>query len=810
MSEAKDTQNKDTGDAAKSKKLTLGKGTLSLGKGAGVKTAAPGTVAVEVRRSRRSTAASSNDTVTKAGSSTQRELEEKARILKEAQNGGEKRKTLPKRVMNLDNKKKPETHSAKDDAAAQETAEKQAELQQALAQDGAPSGKKFDDSKDALSFRERMKKAEENRDRKKKTSLDDNRRPARMTVNQALNRDYDRDRGPSLAAQKRAREKARLAAKGPIETVKQVRTVIVPETITVGELANRMTEPAKDVIKSLMKLGVMATSAQSIDADTAELLIEEFGHTIKRVTDADVEIGLEGVEDSEADLQPRPPVVTIMGHVDHGKTSLLDAFRETDVVAGEAGGITQHIGAYKVTMPSCNQITFLDTPGHAAFTEMRARGANVTDIVIIVVSAEDSIMPQTVEAISHAKAAGVPIIIAVNKIDLPAANPQKVKQDLLQHEIVVEEMGGDIQCIEVSAKQKTNLDKLEEAILLQSEMLELKANPDREAHGFVIESKVEKGRGSVSTVLVQKGTLSIGHIFVAGAEYGRVRALINDKGKNVKEALPGDPVEVLGFNGTPAAGDVFNVVKDEARAREVAEYRQKKNKDAAAAKAVKGRTTMDDILLLREEGEKTTLPVIIKADVHGSIEAITGSLAKMEEDNEGIAVQVLHSGVGGVTETDVTLAGSAGALIIGFNVRAGTQARQLAESENVRVQYYNIIYNVIDDVKAILSGMLEPVEREEYIGQAKIQEVFNITKVGKVAGCMVEVGFVKRGSKVRLLRDDVVIHEGMLKTLKRFKDEVPEVKEGTECGMAFESYDDIKAGDVIECFDLIEEQREVT
>jgi translation initiation factor IF-2 len=570
-----------------------------------------------------------------------------------------------------------------------------------------------------------------------------------------------------------------------------------------------MAEPAKEVIKSLMKLGVMATSAQSIDADTAELVIEEFGHKIKRVTEGDVEIGVEGIQDKAEDLKPRPPVVTIMGHVDHGKTSLLDAFRQTDVVAGEAGGITQHIGAYKVTMPSGNEITFLDTPGHAAFTEMRARGANVTDIVVIVVSAEDSIMPQTIEAISHAKAAEVPIIIAVNKIDLPTANPMKVKQDLLQHEIVVEEMGGEIQCVEVSAKQKLNLDKLEEAILLQSEILELKANPDREAHGYVVESKVEKGRGSVATVLIDRGTLKIGHIFVAGAEYGKVRALINDKGKNVKEAIPGDPVEVLGLNGTPQAGDAFNVVENEQKAREIAEYRQRQIKKAEAALAVKGRTTVDDLLLIRNEGEKTTLSVILKADVHGSVEAIASSLAKMEQENEGIAVKILHSGVGGITESDVTLARSTGAFIVGFNVRANNQARELAQQEKVRVQYYNVIYNVIDDVKAILTGMLDPVEREEYIGQAKIQEVFNITKVGKVAGCIVEMGFVKRGSKVRLLRDDVVIHEGMLKTLKRHKDEVKEVKEGTECGMAFENYDDIKAGDVIECFDLIEEQREV-
>jgi translation initiation factor IF-2 len=440
---------------------------------------------------------------------------------------------------------------------------------------------------------------------------------------------------------------------------------------------------------------------------------------------------------------------------------------------------------------------------------MRARGANVTDVVIIIVSAVDSIMPQTVEAISHAKAAGVPIIIAVNKIDLPDANPAKVKQDLLQYEVVLEEHGGDVQCVEISAKKRIGLDKLEEAILLQTEMMELQANPNREAHGFIIETKVETGRGSVATVLIQKGTLKIGNIFVAGAEFGKVRAIIDDKGRNLSQAGPGQPVEVLGINGTPQAGDPFNVVKEESRAREIAEYRKSKMKDAAAALAIKGRATMDDILLIQLEGEKATLPVIIKGDVHGSIEAIIASMRKLEEDNQGIAVKVLFSGVGGITESDVTLAHASGALIIGFNVRANPQARDLAARNKVRVQYYNVIYNVIEDTKAILTGMLEPVQREDYIGQAVVKEVFNITKVGKIAGCMVEVGFVKRGSKVRLLRDDVVIHEGMLKTLKRFKDEVPEVKEGTECGMAFEKYEDLKAGDIIECFDIIAVKREV-
>jgi translation initiation factor IF-2 len=638
------------------------------------------------------------------------------------------------------------------------------------------------------------------------------RRGGRLTVSQALTEDFvDRgQRGKSLAAQRRAREKARLAALGPKEVQKILREVVLPEFITVQELSNRMAEPGGEVIKALMKMGVMATINETIDADTAELIIGEFGHKIKRVTDADVEIGMLGVDDTDTDLQPRPPVVTIMGHVDHGKTSLLDALRSTNVVSGEAGGITQHIGAYQVTLPSGAKITFLDTPGHAAFTEMRARGANVTDIVVIVVSAEDSIMPQTVESISHARAAKVPIIIAINKIDMPSANPAKVKQDLLQHEVVVEEMGGDVQVVEVSAKKKINLDKLEEAILLQAEVLELKANPNREAHGFVVESKLEKGRGSVATVLIQKGTLKVGDIFVAGKESGRVRAILNDLGQNADKATPGQPVEVLGFGGTPDAGDTFTVVADENKAREIADYRQRKKREMQAAKAVKGRATMEDLLLIKEEGEKTTLPVIIKGDVHGSVEAIAGALQKMVDENQGIAVQVLHSGVGGITESDVTLARASGGIIIGFNVRANTQARDLAQRDGVQIRYYNIIYNVIDDAKAILTGMLSPTIREEYIGQAQVKQVFNITKVGKIAGCMVTEGWVKRGAKVRLLRDNVVIHEGTLKTLKRFQDEVKEVKEGTECGMAFQDYDDLKEGDIIECYQIVEEARSVT
>ncbi len=659
-----------------------------------------------------------------------------------------------------------------------------------------------EDSK--LSYRERIKRNQANT----KPGGDKRRGSGKITVTQALNEEYNREKSMSLAAQKRAREKARLSAQEQKEPAKKVvRAVVVPETITVQELANRMSERSADIVKSLMKMGVMATINQVIDADTAELVVDEFGHKISRVTEADVEIGIEGIEDDEGTLESRPPVVTIMGHVDHGKTSLLDAMRQANVVAGEAGGITQHIGAYQIKSSTGQKITFLDTPGHAAFSEMRARGANVTDIVILVVAANDSIMPQTIEAINHAKAAGVPLIVAINKIDLPDAESYKVKQDLLQHEVIVEELSGDVQCVEISAKKRLNLDTLEEAILLQSELLDLKANPNREAVAVVVESKQEQGRGSVATVLIEKGTLHIGDIFVAGTEWGRVRAILDDKGARIKEAVPGQPVEILGLNGTPDSGEKMVVVKDEARAREIQDYRVHKRRENANLVS-SGKTGFEALLAKSlEDGSKTILPVLIKGDVHGSVEAIIGSLDKISDDNPDVDVKVLHNGVGGITESDITLAKASNALIIGFNVRANAQARDMAQRDGVDMRYFNVIYNIVDDVKALLSGMLAPHIREEYLGQAEIREVFNITKVGKVAGCMVSTGTVKRGSKVRLLRDDVVIHEGTLKTLKRFKDEVKEVREGMECGMAFENYDDIKANDVIECYDVTEEVR---
>jgi translation initiation factor IF-2 len=623
------------------------------------------------------------------------------------------------------------------------------------------------------------------------------RRAGKISVTQALS-DEDEIRVRSLAAVKRAREKERLRllAAGPAPKI--VRDVVIPEAITVQDLANRMAERGSDVIKALMKMGVMATINQTIDADTAELVVTEFGHRIKRVTEADVEIGLGGEADTETDLVPRAPVVTVMGHVDHGKTSLLDALRETDVVKHEAGGITQHIGAYQVELKSGRHITFLDTPGHEAFTAMRARGASVTDIVVLVVAADDGIQPQTIEAISHAKAAHVPMIVAINKMDKPDANPEKIRRDLLQHDVALEGMGGDVLAVEVSATKKTNLDRLEEAILLQAEVLDLKANPNRAAQGVIVEAKLERGRGPVATILVQKGTLHVGDIFVAGGEWGKVRALLDDKGRQVNNAGPSTPVEVLGLNGTPLAGDDFLVVDSEARAREVTAFRQRRSRDARAAAGARG--TLEQMFSKISEGTAKELGVVVKTDVQGSLEAITGALTKLATNE--VAVRVLHGAVGGITEGDVVLAKASGGIIVGFNVRANPQAREAARRDGVEIRYYSIIYDLIDEIKAALSGMLAPTLKEKFLGNAEIREVFDISKIGKVAGCMVTEGEVRRGAKVRLLRDNVVIHTGTLKTLRRFKDEVREVQQGYECGMAFENYQDIRQGDVIECFDV--------
>jgi translation initiation factor IF-2 len=635
---------------------------------------------------------------------------------------------------------------------------------------------------------------------------DQRRRSGKLTISSALSGGGGEERQRSLASVKRKREKEKLQQQqARAEGKKIVRDVVVPETITVQELANRMAERGVDVIRELMKMGVMATVNQIIDADTAELIVEEFGHNLQRVSESDVETGLSGDDDDDTDLVKRPPVVTVMGHVDHGKTSLLDSLRTTDVASGEAGGITQHIGAYQVNLESGAKITFVDTPGHAAFTDMRARGAKVTDIVILVVAADDSVMPQTIEAIHHAKAAEVPIIVAINKCDKPDSDPNKVRTELLQHEIVVEEMGGDVLAVEVSAKARTGLDKLEEAILLQAELLDLKSNPHRAAEGVIVEAKMEQGRGSVATALVQRGTLRRGDIFVAGSEWGRVRALIDDHGQHIEEAIPGMPVEILGLNGTPDAGDEVIVVGDEARAREVTEYRQRKKRDLRSAAASRG--TLEQMFEKIKEGEAQNLPVVIKADVHGSLEAITAALNKMGTDE--VKAQVLHGAVGGINESDIILARASGGFIIGFNVRANTQARELAKRDGVDIRYYSIIYDAIDDMRNALSGMLAPTLKEEFLGYAQVREVFSVSKVGKVAGCMVTDGLVKRGSKVRLLRDDVVIHEGELSQLKRFKDDAKEVKEGTECGMSFANYDDIKEGDIVECFDVIEVARQL-
>jgi translation initiation factor IF-2 len=705
-----------------------------------------------------------------------------------------------------------EKRKAEEDArkATEELAKKRAEQEAAKRLDAKPA----DGVAPAEPARRRLQNEEEEESAAKKVGgklvpakapvpkkAEGERRRGKLTVTRALEGDDERTR--SVAAYRRHLQRVNKGHQAQPAGPAGPRDITIPETITVSDLANRMARRTVDVIKVLMKNGMMATPNDVIDADTAELVATEYGHVVKRVAESDVLEGLTGATDDTALMTPRPPVVTVMGHVDHGKTSLLDALRKTDVVAGEAGGITQHIGAYQVNLKSGQKITFLDTPGHAAFTAMRARGAQVTDLVILVVAADDGVMPQTVEAISHAKAAKVPIIVAVNKIDKGDANPTRVKTELLQHEIQVEDLGGEVQVVEVSATKGINLDKLEEAILLQAEILDLKANADRPAEGAVIEAKLDKGRGPVATVLVQRGTLKVGDIVVAGAEWGRVRLLQNDRGETVKSAGPSTPVEVLGLSAPPEAGDEMVVVESEARAREVAEYRARKRREQRQASS--SRQTLDQLLKTRETGEKKLLPLVLKADVQGSAEAIQGALSKLETDEVG--VQFLQAGVGGITESDIILAHASGAGVIGFNVRANNQARDRAKREGVEIRYYNIIYNVVDDVKAALSGMLTPETREKFLGNAEILEVFTITKVGKVAGCKVTEGVARRAAKVRLIRDNVVIHEGELSTLKRFKDEVREVQAGQECGMAFTNYQDMQKGDIIECFEVETIQR---
>jgi translation initiation factor IF-2 len=628
----------------------------------------------------------------------------------------------------------------------------------------------------------------------------DRRRTGRIDVQAAIEGEDEKVR--SLASVRRQRERERRQAELDrlrSDQVKVVRDVILPEQITVQELANRMAARGPEVIKALMKLGIMATITQTLDADTAELVVQEFGHRARRVSESDVEIGLEGLADTDTDLIVRPPVVTIMGHVDHGKTSLLDALRSTDVAAGEAGGITQHIGAYQVNLSTGDRITFIDTPGHEAFTAMRARGASVTDIVVLVVAADDGVMPQTIEAIRHAKAANAPLIVAINKMDKPDANPARVRQELLSHDVVVEEMGGETQDVPVSALKRTGLDRLEEAILLQAEILDLRSNPNRAAEGSVIESRLDRGRGPVGTMLVQRGTLRQGDIVVAGSEWGRVRAMLDDKGRPMSEAGPSTPVELLGLSGAPSAGEPFVVVENEGRAREITEFRERRQRDKAAGAAVGARGTLDQMLARIQAGEQKEVAVLIKADVQGSAEAIQATVLKLA--HEEVKVRVLLAGVGQITESDIQLAKASGAVIVAFNVRATSQARELAQRESVDIRYFSIIYEVSDDIEKLVRGKVAPKAREKFLGYAEVRKVFNITKTGKVAGCMITDGLVKRGSGVRVLRDNVVIHTGELSQLKRFKDDVREVARGYECGLSFANFHDLQEGDVIECFE---------
>lgn len=747
-----------------------------------------------------------------ASNLSKNELEARTRALEEAK----ARESVDREKAEADNKRRAEEDEKRAETKAEETKKKaedderlaaeRAEAERiaaadasavaAQAEEGAiskPTTREEPKQKELKPF-ERKKPEEPAKPSRAKG--DDDRRKTKLTLTNALDEDRGK-RGPSLAALKRRQEKAKRAAQqsGPREKVS--REVQLPETITIQELANRMSERSVDVIKHLMQEGQMMKPGDIIDADTAELIASEFGHTVRRVSDSDIEDGIFDAPDDTGDLESRPPVVTIMGHVDHGKTSLLDALRSANVVSGEAGGITQHIGAYQVEHDG-QLISFIDTPGHEAFTSMRARGAQITDIAILVVAADDSVMPQTIESINHAKAAEVPIIVAINKMDRPGADANKVKTELLQHEVFVEDMGGDVLAVEVSALKGTNLDKLLEAITLQSELLDLKANPDRPGEGSVIEAKLDKGRGPVATVLINRGTLNVGDIIIAGDEWGKVRAIVNDKGEQLKQATPSMPVEVLGLNGAPSAGDRIGVVENEARAREISEYRQRLSREKAVARAAGSRGSLEQMMTQLQTTELSEAALVLKADVQGSAEAIQQALEKMNTDE--VAARIVHSGVGAITESDVALAVASNAPILAFNVRANKQARDAAEAEGIEIRYYSIIYDLVDDMKSVMSGLLAPERRETFLGYAEILEVFNVSKVGKVAGCRITEGKVERGSGVRLLRDNVVIHEGSLSTLKRFKDEVSEVQGGQECGMAFENYQDMRQDDVIECF----------
>ena len=787
------------------KKLTLSGKTLSLGGTLRPNMGSHSGVQVEVRKQRRIITPDQ-----KPATMTQ-DAAQKLKLLQEAQRVAEHAKQLE-----AERQAQAEKARQEQERRAAEEAKRQSEIeQQVMEATTAPQEKQqrsFSDNKkkdlDEILATKKQKEMEQAMNRGKGSF--EEKRANKMNLNaykqySGDDEDSDEEGGPhhhrrSLASIKRAREKQYQkflnAQKGPAEKV--IHDVIIPETITVQELAARMAEKGADVVKTLMKMGMMVTITQTIDADTAELVVTEMGHRVKqRVAESDVENVLKHDDIPESEFEPRPPVVTVMGHVDHGKTSLLDALRSTNVAAKESGGITQHIGAYQVVLESGKKITFIDTPGHEAFTAMRARGAQVTDIVILVVAANDSVMPQTIEAINHAKAANVPLIVAINKMDVPGANPNKVRTDLLQHGVAVESMGGDVLEVEVSAKQKTNLDKLVEAILLQAEMLDLKAPKKCPAEGVVVEARMEKGRGSVATILVKKGTLHIGDLFVTGQEWGRVRSMSNAKNQVLETAEPAQPVEVIGLNGTPSAGDDFVVVDDEQTARDISAYRQRKARELLNVKRMGG---TEGLLAQIKAGQIKEVPVLIKADVQGSVEALIGVLSKIKNDE--IKVNIVHSAVGGINETDIALARASNALVIGFNVRANQGARSAAKRDGVDIRYYSIIYDVADDIKKVVEGMLTPEEHEKIIGYAEVRQVISISKVGKIAGCMVTEGVIKRGAKVRLLRNDTVIYTGDLEQLKRMKDDVREVKESFECGVKLAKFDDIKEGDIVECFEM--------
>ena len=752
------------------------------------------------------------------GDAVRAEREERARAEEEARRRAVEEERLAAEHAQAERRKSEEDARRKSEEDARKRAEEDAARRLPQPEEPKPEESAAPEAAGAARPRPAATPAEEERGRPRRRG--EQRRPAtparrdqprrrggKITLSEALDGSVGEQRGRSLASLRRQREREKRLAREAMradELKPVVREVVVPEALTVQELASRMAVRGAEVVKRLMEMGTVVTITQTIDADTAQLVVEEFGHKVRRVSEADVEIGLKGEDDADEALISRSPVVTVMGHVDHGKTSLLDAIRSSDVVSGEAGGITQHIGAYQVETPKGSRITFIDTPGHAAFTEMRARGASVTDIVVLVVAADDGVMPQTAEAINHARAAGVPILIAINKMDRPDADSNRVRQDLLQHEIVTEAMGGDVLAVEISAIKKQNLDKLEEAILLQAELLELTANPERAAEGIVIEAKVDRGRGAVATVLVQRGTLNVGDIVVAGAQWGRVRAMYDDRGGSAKSAGPAVPVEILGLSGAPLAGDEVVVVENERRAREVSEFRQARAREKEVARGAP--LNLEQLFSeIKEREDKSELPLVIKADVQGSVEALVGALGRLGTDE--VAVRVLHSGVGGITESDVTLAAASDATIIGFNVRANSQARELAARCAIELRYHAVIYDVVDQVRANLEGMLRPEARERNLGSAQILQVFEVGRVGRIAGCRVTNGLVRRGSKARLLRDDVVIHDGSLKTLRRFKDDVREVKEGYECGMSFENHTDLREGDVIELYEIEEVAR---